>query len=308
LYLRIRPWTARDLDIQVGRVPPTFGAFARRTYPSDNPLIGYPLAYQYLTSLRPDALPSSADELLRKRSLGWLVRYSLGDQTAAPGVPLVTAFRWDTGAQVHAVAGMLTMTAALTTGTLSNPRFSDDNGGRQLAGRVELRPVPGLIAGASAARGAFVSDSAARAVTGAVNRAAFDQHAWGADLEYSRRHYLVRVEAIASAWDLPIAPAPPPQRALAGALRATSTSIEGRYKLRPGLYAAARYDRLGFSDVTSATDTLPWDAPVRRLELGVGYSLRRNLILKLAHQRNSRDGGVLSPGANPVAAQLVFWF
>ena len=71
LYLRIRPWTTRDFDIQVGRVPPTFGAFARRTYANDNPLIGYPLAYQYLTSLRPDALPASADELLRKRSLGW---------------------------------------------------------------------------------------------------------------------------------------------------------------------------------------------------------------------------------------------
>src|SRR4051812_39987103 len=32
LYLRIRPWTTRDFDVQVGRVPPTFGAFARRTY------------------------------------------------------------------------------------------------------------------------------------------------------------------------------------------------------------------------------------------------------------------------------------
>ena len=45
LYLRIRPWLNRDFDIQVGRVPPTFGAFARRTYANDNPLIGYPLAY-----------------------------------------------------------------------------------------------------------------------------------------------------------------------------------------------------------------------------------------------------------------------
>ena len=41
----------------------TFGAFARRTYANDNPLIGYPLAYQYLTSLRPDAVPATADAL-----------------------------------------------------------------------------------------------------------------------------------------------------------------------------------------------------------------------------------------------------
>src|SRR5262245_5909752 len=53
LYVRVRPWTARNFDIQAGRVPPTFGAFARRAYATSNPLIGYPLAYQYLTSLRP---------------------------------------------------------------------------------------------------------------------------------------------------------------------------------------------------------------------------------------------------------------
>src|SRR5881394_2063902 len=78
LYLRIRPWTTRDFDIQVGRVPPTFGAFARRTYANDNPLIGYPLAYQYLTSLRPDSLPANADALLRMRGRGWLSTFSIG--------------------------------------------------------------------------------------------------------------------------------------------------------------------------------------------------------------------------------------
>src|SRR5205085_1696740 len=29
LYVRIRPWVSRRIDIQAGRVPPTFGAFAR---------------------------------------------------------------------------------------------------------------------------------------------------------------------------------------------------------------------------------------------------------------------------------------
>src|SRR5262249_30800562 len=39
-YLRLRPWVNRSFDIQVGRVPPTFGAFMRRAYDADNPLIG----------------------------------------------------------------------------------------------------------------------------------------------------------------------------------------------------------------------------------------------------------------------------
>ena len=280
LYLRIRPWTNRDFDIQVGRVPPTFGAFARRTYATDNPLIGYPLAYQYLTSLRPDALPASADELLAKRSRGWLSRYRSATRRSAPGVPLVSAFRWDTGVQVHATIGMLSATAAVTAGTVSNPLFSDDNRGRQLAGRVALRPVAGLILGASRARGPFVSTAAARAAVGDGHDAEFTQTAWGGDAEYSRDHYLVRFETIVSRWRLPMALPPPNQRALETPLSAVSTSVEGRYKLRPDFYVAARFDHLGFSELTGTTGTLPWDAPVTRIEVGGGYSIQRNLLLK----------------------------
>src|SRR5262245_35006663 len=54
LYARVRPWRSPAFEVRAGRIPPTFGAFARRSYATDNPLIGYPLAYQYLTSLRPD--------------------------------------------------------------------------------------------------------------------------------------------------------------------------------------------------------------------------------------------------------------
>src|SRR5207245_9034027 len=122
LYVRLRPWAQRAFDIQAGRLPPPFGAFGRRLYASDNLLIGYPLAYQYLTSLRPDALPWNADELLRMRARGWLSSYSIGDPTPAEGVPLVTAFRWDTGIQLHAASGIVDGTIAVTTGTVSNPR------------------------------------------------------------------------------------------------------------------------------------------------------------------------------------------
>ena len=310
LYLRIRPWAARDFDLQVGRVPPTFGAFNRHTYPNDNPLIGYPLAYQYLTTIRPDALPATADELLRKRSLGWEVGYSVGDTTREAGVPLVTAFRWDTGVQAHATVGIVSATAAVTTGTVSNPLFTDDNDGRQIATRVEVRPVSGLVAGTSFARGPFVGRAATRAALGAdAESNPYTQTAWGGDVEYSRGYYVLRAETIVSAWRLPAPAVAAAQRAIDGDLTAVATSIEARYKLRPGLFAAARYDHLGFSDLTGATlGTLPWDAPVSRIEVGAGYSLQRNLLLKVSVQHNTRDGGVLVRNADLGAFQIVFWF
>jgi hypothetical protein len=304
LYVRIRPWADRNFDIQAGRVPPTFGAFARRTYANDNSLIGYPLAYQYLTTLRPDAVPATADELLSKQGLGWRVRYSVGDASADRGVPLVSAFRWDTGVQAHAGApnGPVNATASITTGTVSNPLFNDDNNGRQIAGRVELRPVTGLIVGTSVARGPFLTDALARAV--AAESSAFTQTAWGADVEYSRDHYLLRLESIVSAWQLPAVDAP----FLDLPLRAVSTSVEGRYKITPAFYAAARLDHLGFSDLIGSQTTAPWDAPVTRVEVGGGYSILRNLLVKATVQRNARDGGRLQRRAILGAMQVVYWF
>ena len=91
-----------NFDIQVGRVPPTFGAFARRTYASDNPLIGYPLAYQYLTTMRADALAGERRRAAAEAQHGLAACATpSASRTRDGGVPLVSAFRWDTGVQVH---------------------------------------------------------------------------------------------------------------------------------------------------------------------------------------------------------------
>jgi hypothetical protein len=302
-YLRVRPWAGRAIDVQIGRVPPTFGAFARRTYAADNLLIGYPLAYQYLTSLRTDALPASADELLRMRGRGWLSSFTIGNTAPDNGLPLVSAFRWDTGVQVHAAARFVDAAVSITTGTLSRPLVGDDNGGRQIAARAAIHLGPGLALGMSAARGPFVARRATDAAGVADGNGRYTQIAWGGDVEYSRDYYLLRGEAIVSDWRVPVIQTP----AVDLPLRAVSLSAEGRYKIRPGLYAAARADRLDFSSVVGSTRTAKWDAPVTRIEVGGGYSLQRNLMLKLSYQLNRREGG-RSPRLNIAAAQALFWF
>ncbi len=245
------------------------------------------------------------DELLQKRSFGWRVRYTIGNGTPDRGVPLVSAFRWDTGVEAHGTIGIVTLSGAVTAGTVSNPLFTDDNGGRQFAGRAELRPIAGLILGSSVARGPFVGDAAANAVSPKPQNSSLTQTAWGVDAEFSRDYYLVRFETIASSWRLPIPNGPNFDLSLGS----VSTFVEGRYKIMPGLYAAARIDHLGFSDVTGTTVTEPWDAPVTRVELGGGYSLQRNLVLKGSYQHDARNGGpALTQTANLVAVQVVYWF
>src|SRR5262249_35997642 len=104
-------------------------------------------------------------------------------------------------------------------------------------------------------------------------------------------------------WRVPAVSAPLLDRPL----DATAISIEGRYKLAPGFYVAARADHLGFSRVTGTAGSEPWDAPVRRIEVGAGYSLQRNLIVKVAVQNNVRNASRQTRSTLP-AVELVYWF
>ncbi len=297
-YLRVRPWRRVPLDIQAGRIPPVFGAFGRRVYQSDQILIGYPLAYQYLTSIRPDSLPTTADDLLQMRGRGWLSNFPLGGSGPAPGLPLISAFRWDTGVQAQLSTTSVDAGIALTTGTLSNPRFEDDNGGKQVVGRLAVRPLTGLEIGGSASRGAWISDDVP-VIKGSRSQAAF-----GADIEYSRDYWLVRSEFVWSSWDVPFLELP----AEGSAVSALGAWVEGRYRLTPRLYVAGRFDRLTFSRITGEFfGRDEWDAPVTRVEFGGGYSLQRNLVLRAVAQVNRRDGGRITKRTF-VSGQLAWWF
>ena len=301
-YARVRPWRNRRFDIQAGRIPPTFGAFTRYAYGHENPLIGYPLAYQYLTSLRPDALPADAEELLRMRARGWLTNFGIGNLQPDRGLPLVTAFSWDTGVQASAGWRGLDVTFAVTNGSPSNPRVDDDNDGKQVSARVAVRPVVGLRLGTSFSRGQFGARSLVDAIP-ADDERRFMQRAYGADLEYSRDHWQARLDAVLSEWHIPAVQAP----AIPAPLRAVAVSAEGRYSILPGLYAAARAEHLAFNRIAGRGRITEWDAPVTRVEVGAGYYLQRNLIARLAVQFNDRDGGRVQRSTLP-ALQLMYWF
>ena len=316
-YVRVRPWKDRSFDIQAGRIPPVFGAAGRRIYANDNVLIGYPLAWQYLTVLRSDAMPSSADELINARAAGWRPWYSVGAPGYARGVPLTTAFRYDTGVQAR-VGGehqRLSVAAALTAGTLSSPGARATNGGPQVSTRLAVRPATGVILGGSFADGRFFADDLAvplpsgsagpsySSTTTSTTTGRYHQQTWGADAEYSRGHYLARAELVTARWRLPAIGASP----IDEALRSTGVSVEGRYRLAPGITAGARVDRLSFSRLQGSYQDLPWDAPVTRLEGGVAWSATRNVLVRGTVQHNDRSRGKVRSSTLP-ALQVTVWF
>jgi hypothetical protein len=313
LFVRVRPLLDKPITVQAGRIPPVFGAYANQDYGAAQPLISLPLAYHYPTTLRADSVVRSSVGLARWRGGGWRVRYRTGADTWGQGVPLVSAQRWDTGVQVKVGdAGPIEVSGALTNGTLSSPQFEDDNGGKQISGRVALRPATGLVLGVSGAQGDFLSDDLIATLPAEAADRSYRQRALGVDAEYSRGYWLVKSETIFTSWRMPALDAP----LLDEPLRAWSTFVEGRYRLTPRIYVAARGEHLGFSKIQAGAEynnqRVTWDAAVTRAEIGVGYSIQRNVRLKLAYQYDWRDvdwrDGGPTPRRGAVATQIGYWF
>jgi hypothetical protein len=183
----------------------------------------------------------------------------------------------------------------------------DDNGGRQVSARVAWNPIVGLVLGASAARGQFLTSTLEDGLAAAATRRGHAQRALGFDGEYSRGYWIVRGEAIDSRWTLPELAAP----LLGGPLWARAAFVETRYRVTPRFFAAARADRLTFSSIRGQRffggAPTPWDAPVTRLEAGGGVYLQRNLTLRAVVQRNWRDAGRVRQRTF-VSSQLAYWF
>jgi hypothetical protein len=301
LYLRLARRDGR-LALQAGLVPPVFGAYPRRRYAYDNPLPSVPLVYQYLTTMRYDAVPASAEQIVAQRGRGWLVRYPVGAASPEPGLPVVNAERWDAGLQLRLGREPLSLSLALTQGSPSHPLVSDDNDGKQLSARVQWRPGPSLTAGVSAASAEFLTRDLV-AVLPQEARRGYRQDAAGIDLEWERGYWIVRAEGVWSRWALPALDA----TRIESPLASLGGYAELRYRIRPGLFAAARLERLGFAPLDSSLGRQAWEAPVTRVEAGLGYTLRRHVLLKASWQHNSRDGGKVRRN-DLVAAQVLLWF
>lgn len=304
IYARWRPWTDRDFTVQAGRVPPVIGAFPRRAYGRDNLVIGFPLAYQYLMSLRPDALPSTVDDLVRMRARGWQPSYPIGSQALRPGLPLASAFRWDTGAQVYWRHNILGLAGAVTRGAPADPVVRDHNSSLAWSGRMSLHIPSGLEIGVSGAIGGWIDDDVRALATNGADGSSH-QVLVGVDADYGLGRWLVRGEWLRSTFDMPL-------RSDGGAtmsLPAWSGFVEGRYKLTTRLQLAARVDRLEFGRVVSGITHLEttWDSDVDRIEGAVAVRITRRADVKIGWQQNWRDGGRVRTRGFPALA-IQYWF
>ena len=298
-YVRLRPWRNRSFDIQAGRIPPVFGSFGRRQYETGNPVIGYPLAYQYLTSLRTDAIPATADDVLRMRARGWRSSYPIGAPLPGPGIPLISGFQWDTGVEVtlesrHPGPGRIgDQRHAVESARERRQRRQTGRGAdrRHACRRLDSRRV-------GRARRLALANRRARLLPGTAiirrRRRVFARsldRAMGAGLEpvgLSARAHSVHHD---------------------DARRARHVGRGTLSRDAPHLRRRAAAIAWGFRRFAAppSANGLPWDAPVRRVEGAIGYYLQRNFVLRTSVQGNWREGG-RDRNRTYLSGQLVYWF
>ena len=277
------------------RLAPLRGAI----YGADNPLIGYPLAYQYLTTVRPDALPRRTPRTSSAcaRVAGGRAIRSVRS-TSRTGLPLMTAFRWDTGVQVRVGDDVAAIQCvALTNGTASDPRTRDNNGGQTDRRTRSGERMRGWCWADRRARGPYVSDEALATLRCSPPMCDRSQPALGLDVELSRDHWLVRGEAIWNQWQMPT---------LAHVSMRPAFSSKAATKCRQGFSW-----RVASTGSTSARCLLRSTVrrgmrPSRGSRQVPATTSTAIFLAKLTYQHNWRDGGLIrSKGL--VALQFHFW-
>ena len=291
-YLRLNVFETQgaDLSIQAGKLPTVFGNLGNRAYSSENPLISTPLVYHYFSSLRGNQLPANNRDLLQERGNGLSREFGGfaggGARRGFNGLPIIYDTCWDVGVQVIGSVSRLEYSVAVTQGTLSDPRTQavDNNGGKQLALRLKHVFSAELSIGGSFARGPYLSSLVQPALGAGRQVEDFNQRVYGIDVEYVVGHLSVVAEVVSNLWQTPNIKDLHGNRS---DLTNWSGYVEGKYGLRPGLFAAFRYDTLGFGkidDGLGAGVRVPWDYGVRSWEMGLGYYLTDQVIAKIVQQ------------------------
>lgn len=298
-YAALHPQFA-PVEIQAGLIPFGVGLYPDRCYPEQNPLIAAPLLYQHHTLLRRGVLlPSTIDSVLSlRRAQGG--QQSLGGATA--GLPVVDEEWWDTGVMVRGGYTGIEYSVGVTNGTVSNPRGVENNGGKQVLGRLSAHLGPTLAVGSSYAIGSYLD----RAVTGSLpagtSLESYHQYLVAGDVEFQLGHLESGAEIMHSTWDVTTAGL--------HSVACTGGYVQTRYVLSPGLFIAARAETMRFSTITGSDGmATPWDVNLDRIEGGGGYYLSRDALVKLDYQGTHGQAGTRIAGwQHMVALQLCARF
>jgi hypothetical protein len=151
----------------------------------------------------------------------------------------------------------------------------------------------------------------------------FSQTTVGFDLRLSYLYYELNAEYIINNFNAPYLIIQGGDDAGSGLQGKSSVDLGNREFLAdlkieapfyPGLFLAIRFDRLTSSEIqdpsrTSSTymKSIPWNHPVERVAIGLGYKPERSVLIKVAYEKTDIDVNP-APELDYIACALVVTF
>lgn len=267
LFVRVALPLPGRMQLQVGKFAGPIGGYPARHHTEDDPLIRPPLMYDYHTIIDPAAAPGALAGFQ-----GWK-----DDPVRRPaGVPVIWGVPYPWGAILAAGAGKLDVRVGVTSAAPSSrPElwgFDTDQFGRgSVVAAASYAVVPELRVNAYYSRGSYLDELRQGTLPPGAELDDFFQEILGAEAVFARGPATVRAEAFSDRWNVPN---------IGDDVRDLSYSIEGKLKLTPGLFAAARFGEIRFNELAGPTGAERWDHNIRRLQFGAGYRLLRNTEIR----------------------------
>ena len=230
-YLTFSNLVTSNFSAKVGLIPSPFGNFSHRsTYFNQNPVIGVPAMWHYISPLSKGG--GSTNESFYPR------------KTKNAGVPSAYDACWPTGVSLHGDFDLFEGNIALTHNTISNPKAYLNDGYEGII-TLGIKPSAGPRTGLSFAYGPWIGSDHEPAVA-ISNKESYMQNAIGIYLEYSVGHWLFFSEVMDIEWETP--------HIYEGKVSLQTGYGEFRWNLIPGWYLGGRFDFMQYDDISTTND------------------------------------------------------
>lgn len=278
------------MSLQLGQFAAVIGNWMARHDAWQNPFVGAPLPYEYLTGVYDERAPRS-----------------LADLGPAAGVdeyaylPIVWGPSYATGVSLSGRWGKFDYAVELkNTGPSSRPDawpvsavdFSHPAFNARLVYRPDLRVKLGL----SYSDSAYLLPSAASSVPPGRSFGDYRQRLVAQDFSFEWRRLQVWVETFQSTFDVP-----------GGSVDTYAGYVETRVKVTPQFFTALRWNRQVYSTVGQGASRFRWGENTTRYDLATVYRFTPDSQLKLQVTSNHPSGDPSEVGV-AYAAQYFLRF
>ncbi|MBL9205385.1 MAG: hypothetical protein JNN01_09890 [Opitutaceae bacterium] len=287
--LRYTP-QGRGISVQIGQFATVIGNWVARHDVWQNPFVGAPLPYEYLTGAYDERAPSGLQDLGPGAGV---------DEYAY--LPVVWGPSYATGISLSGRKGGIEYAVELkNAGPSSRPDawpitevgFSHPAFSARLAYRPDLR----LKLGLSYSDSTYLLPSAARTLPSGRRFSDYRQRLFSQEFSYEWRHLQVWAEAFHSSFDVP-----------GGSARTTAGYVESRYKVTPQLFLALRWNRQTFSTIDAGASRARWGVNTTRYDLAAVYRFTPDSQFK-AQVTSNRPSGDTSEVGVAYAVQYCLRF